>query len=386
MLVLLGLLGGCDRTGPPAPVDFRSGGSASLAQAQTQPGPHPDKVTVAGGETLYGIAHRTGVPVRAIIDANNLQPPYLLRTGSTLALPQVHVHIVQSGDTMATVARLYGVEASTLAATNHRAPPFLIFAGETLILPAAAEAAHPVAPPVTTAPPMIASAPPAAPVTSMPLSAMPNAAPPPLPPVSMPLQQTAARLSPVPSPGPQTAPPVIVAAVPPPATVSPLPPTNTSLPGPLPPPAPQIAAPPLAELPILPMTGKGFLWPVRGRVIATYGTTAQGTHNDGINIAAAAGTPVLAADAGEVAYAGNELKGYGNLVLVKHDNGYITAYAHNETLLVKRGQHVTRGQPIAKVGATGTVTEPQLHFEVRRGAHVLDPMELLPTQAATASR
>src|SRR5665213_3915331 len=100
-LVLLGLLGGCDRTGPPAPVDFRSGGSASLAQAQTQPGPHPDKVTVAGGETLYGIAHRTGVPVRAIIDANNLQPPYLLRTGSTLALPQVHVHIVQSGDTMA---------------------------------------------------------------------------------------------------------------------------------------------------------------------------------------------------------------------------------------------------------------------------------------------
>jgi murein DD-endopeptidase MepM/ murein hydrolase activator NlpD len=141
------------------------------------------------------------------------------------------------------------------------------------------------------------------------------------------------------------------------------------------------ALPPLAPMAL---PGKGFVWPVRGRIVTAYGTTPQGTQNDGINIAAPAGTPVLAADAGEVAYAGNELRGYGNLILIKHPNGYITAYGHNATLLVKRGQHVARGQPIAKVGATGAVSEPQLHFEIRRGSRVLDPDEYLPAQTATA--
>ncbi len=128
------------------------------------------------------------------------------------------------------------------------------------------------------------------------------------------------------------------------------------------------------------------MWPVRGRVISSFGTDSEGLHNDGINIAAPAGTPVLAADAGEVAYAGNELKGYGNLVLLKHASGFITAYAHTETLLVKRGDRVSRGQAIAKVGATGAVSQPQLHFELRRGAKALDPADYLPEAAATASR
>jgi murein DD-endopeptidase MepM/ murein hydrolase activator NlpD len=176
--------------------------------------------------------------------------------------------------------------------------------------------------------------------------------------------------------------------VPSPASTPPQPPVVPSAPALAPPhpPPPENAAPSPPEAPTVTLAGKGFIWPVQGRVVASFGTGPQGTHNDGINIAAAAGTTVVAADAGEVAYAGNELKGYGNLVLVKHDSGFITAYAHNETLLVKRGQRVTRGQPIAKVGATGTVSEPQLHFEVRRGARVLDPMEYLPAQAATASR
>lgn len=129
----------------------------------------------------------------------------------------------------------------------------------------------------------------------------------------------------------------------------------------------------------------GFLWPVQGRVVSSYGTTADGTHNDGINIAAAEGTPVLAAAAGEVAYAGNELKGYGNLILVKHANGFITAYAHNQKILVKRGDKVARGQEIARVGATGAVAEPQLHFEIRRGARALDPLQYLPSQAPAPS-
>jgi murein DD-endopeptidase MepM/ murein hydrolase activator NlpD len=146
------------------------------------------------------------------------------------------------------------------------------------------------------------------------------------------------------------------------------------------------AADKLVSLPPAEVSGKGFIWPVRGRVISSYGTDSEGIHNDGINISAPAGSPVLAAEAGEVAYAGNELKGYGNLILLKHANGFVSAYAHNETLLVKRGDKVARGQPIAKVGATGAVADPQLHFEIRRGAKALDPAEYLPVTAATASR
>ena len=116
---------------------------------------------------------------------------------------------------------------------------------------------------------------------------------------------------------------------------------------------------------------------MRGRIIAHFGTEPNGTHNDGIDISAPEGTPVLAAEAGVVAYAGNELRGYGNLVLIKHANGWITAYAHCKELLVKRGDTVNRGQVIAKVGATGGVSEPQLHFELRRGKRAVDPREFL---------
>lgn len=119
------------------------------------------------------------------------------------------------------------------------------------------------------------------------------------------------------------------------------------------------------------------MWPVRGRVVGTYGPGPNGTHNDGLNILAPAGTPVIAADAGTVAYVGNELRGYGNLILIKHDDGWMTAYAHNEKLLVKRGQRVTRGEVIAHVGATGAVSQPQLHFEIRKGTQALDPENYL---------
>ncbi len=116
---------------------------------------------------------------------------------------------------------------------------------------------------------------------------------------------------------------------------------------------------------------------MHGDVVGRYGPTAGGTQNDGINIKAAEGTPVVAAEAGSVAYAGNELRGYGNLILIKHADGWMTAYAHNSKLLVTRGQKVQRGQVIARVGASGAVTEPQLHFEVRRGSRALDPMDYL---------
>jgi len=120
-----------------------------------------------------------------------------------------------------------------------------------------------------------------------------------------------------------------------------------------------------------------FRWPVRGKVITGYGAKTNGKSNDGINLAVPEGTPIKAAEDGVVAYSGNELKGYGNLVLVRHSNGYVTAYAHASELLVKRGDTIKRGQVIAKSGQSGEVGSPQLHFEIRKGSSPVDPLQFL---------
>ena len=121
-----------------------------------------------------------------------------------------------------------------------------------------------------------------------------------------------------------------------------------------------------------------FAWPVNGTVISGFGNLGSGRKNDGINIKVPLGTAVKAADSGIVAYAGSELKGFGNLILIKHTDGWITAYAHNDKLLVRKGQKVVRGEKIATVGSTGTVTTPQLHFEVRAGKKAVNPRTYLP--------
>ncbi len=123
---------------------------------------------------------------------------------------------------------------------------------------------------------------------------------------------------------------------------------------------------------------KGFVWPVQGKVVLKYGAGAGGLFNDGINIQADRGTPITAAENGVVTYVGNELRGFGNLILIKHADNYVTAYAHTENPLVARGDVVKRGQRISSVGSTGAVTFPQLHFEIRRGRKSSDPMKLLP--------
>lgn len=120
-----------------------------------------------------------------------------------------------------------------------------------------------------------------------------------------------------------------------------------------------------------------FAWPIKGKVISAYGPKDKGLHNDGVNIAAPRGAAVKAAENGVVAYAGNEIRGFGNLLLIKHDGGWVTAYAHNDQLLVKRGDSVARGQVISKVGSTGSVTSPQLHFELRKGSNAVDPKKYM---------
>ncbi|HKQ56141.1 MAG TPA: M23 family metallopeptidase [Methyloceanibacter sp.] len=133
-----------------------------------------------------------------------------------------------------------------------------------------------------------------------------------------------------------------------------------------------------------PMSGNSFRWPVKGRIIAGFGTKPDGGHNDGIDVAVPQGTSVKAAENGVVAYSGNELKGYGNLVLIRHANNWVSAYANNEELLVKRGDKVRRGQIIAKAGATGAVSQPQVHFELRKGSRPVDPTKHMSDQAANA--
>ena len=130
-----------------------------------------------------------------------------------------------------------------------------------------------------------------------------------------------------------------------------------------------------------PRSGSGFAWPADGPVISRFGPKPGGLHNDGINIKVARGTSIKAADAGIVAYAGDELEGFGNLILLRHAGGWVTAYAHNDRILVRRGQRVERGQVVARAGTTGNAIEPQLHFEIRKGVRAVDPLRYLSRKA-----
>ena len=138
--------------------------------------------------------------------------------------------------------------------------------------------------------------------------------------------------------------------------------------------APMSSAPP-------PRSGRGFAWPADGPVISRFGPKPGGLHNDGINIKVPRGASVRAADAGIVAYAGDELEGFGNLILLRHAGGWVTAYAHNDRILVRRGERVERGQVVARAGTTGNAIEPQLHFEIRKGVRAVDPLRYLSPRA-----
>ena len=127
------------------------------------------------------------------------------------------------------------------------------------------------------------------------------------------------------------------------------------------------------------LRSSSFIWPVEGRLLSSFGIKdGSALHNDGLNIAAPMGAAVRAADNGVVAYAGNQIRGFGNMLLIKHSDGFITAYAHTEKLLVSRGDMVSRGQVIARVGKSGGIGVPQLHFEVRKGSLAVDPLKFLP--------
>lgn len=317
-----------------------------------------DAVIVQPGDTVYALSRRYNRPVRAIIEDNNLQPPYALQPGQRINLPQGRFHTVQRGETLYSISRGTGVDLYSLAQANDLQPPFGISIGQQLKIPsptgyAVASAPAPESPGAPQAP-----APRGYQVDTLPVT--PGA------PVAAPVQSEepgSAGLPPVPRqpaperPAPQAQPEPKVASAPP------------SSAGP--------TADPKQDTVLPPRSGRTFSWPVRGRVLAGFGPTPDGLHNDGINISARAGAPVIAAENGVVVYAGSELKGFGNLLLVRHADGWMTAYAHLDKALVKKGQKVTKGQAIGTVGSTGGVSQPQLHFEIRRGTQAVDPAKFL---------
>jgi len=249
-------------------------------------------VRVQRGDTVYSLARRNGVPVRSMIDANRLSPPYRIKPGQKLTVPASQVHVVRRGDTMYSISRRYDVDTTTLARQNRIRSPYTISVGQRLQVPGRGTRAA---------------------------------------------TQVASRGGAAPARQPRSKP----------------------------------------TLPKPPRREGNFSWPVEGKVISRFGGKANGLHNDGINIAVPKGTPIRAAQSGVIAYSGNELKGYGNLLLVRHSGGWVTAYAHNSKLLVKRGETVRKGQVISHAGNTGGVGRPQLHFELRKGKKAVNPSKYL---------
>jgi len=353
--VTLVLLAGCNFSGRPPPESPKAAAPAAVESAPAAGGQGSGAYSAFPGDTVYGVAQRFGVPVRTLIETNGLKPPYRLAAGQRLQVPVREEHVVQSGDTLLAISRIYGVDQSSLASVNNLKAPYALKPGHRLTLPGRIDANLAAVPPEQQESYVAPTTANAGTGGSMSVEELPS------PTGQQPSkQQPAATQSAVaPSTSDTTAPT---------APQKPAPKTTATK---------QVDTEVAAIPPQAPRGGERFLWPVKGKIISGFGPKRGGLNNDGINIAAPTGTNVIAADNGVVAYAGNELRGFGNLLLIRHADGWVTAYAHNEELLVKRGEKVKRGQAIARIGSTGNVSAPQLHFEIRKGTDPVDPLKYL---------
>ena len=298
---------------------------------------------VKKGDTLERIARRMGSEIDDLARINKLKPPYRLQPGQTIRGPgdTAKAYVVGRGDTLAEIAQRFGVSTEKLRTANGLRRAAAVAPGRKLRLPAGYRDR----------------------------GSIPVSLPPPEP------REPTVRRDPEPrEPVPQ--PPVSVETPPPsealpnrpqpyrPTTRQPRPPPQTFTPqggvnG-----APT-ASPPVSDTQIMQM-GRGlFAWPLQGEVISNFGDKGPGQRNDGLNIRANAGDPVRAAASGDVVYAGDQVPGFGNLVLIKHADGWVTAYGHLSRVGVRMQQKVSQGQEIGQAGSSGGVSEPQLHFEVR---------------------
>jgi murein DD-endopeptidase MepM/ murein hydrolase activator NlpD len=305
-------------------------GSVPAGRVDAQPLPPPPTRPMISSTGPSG-GYRPAPPTH--VAANTLHVP--TREAHPHPAPNGGIHVVAPGENLNSIGRLYGKTRIEIAKANHLPVDAKLRVGQRVTIPGVVAAKTPVKPPVKTAA-LQPTQPPAKPVVAA---------------------------KPAPAPTQATKPPpatkVVTAESIPAAHV--VTPTNETA---------DAATETTGNSPT-------FRWPVRGRVIGAFGAKINGQQNDGINLSVPEGTSVKAAEDGVVAYSGNELKGYGNLVLVRHAGGFVTAYAHASEVMVKRGDHVKRGQIIAKAGQTGGVTSPQLHFEIRKGSAPVDPTQYL---------
>ncbi len=324
-------------------------GSVPGGRVDAQPLPAPSRSAgpsstgvASGGGGIASYQPPAGTPATRLAGASApVRPAPIIGGGAAQSRPAQAasggVHVVAPGETLTSIARLYGKSRPEIAKANKIDAYAIVRVGQRLAIPGIRQAQVKSAANASASQP---AAKPAAPAAA-PQAAKPDAA------------------------KPQGAAPQKVVAAHGTATARLATPVSD---------APEATASATSE-----MTGAvpSFRWPARGRVIAGFGAKVNGAANDGLNLAVPEGTSVKAAEDGVVAYAGNELKGYGNLVLVRHSNGFVTAYAHASEVMVKRGDQVKRGQTIAHSGQTGSVSSPQLHFEIRKGSTPVDPTQYL---------
>lgn len=327
--------------------------------------------TVLEGDTVYTVSKRYNLPLRDIITANNLSAPYHLPRGYRIKLPPPNEYRVRKGDTLNGLSRLFSASVSEMARLNDLPAPYVVKTGQILRLPSQQpklqeEFAANVPPPtfsVTTEQ--------VAPVT---VGAVESEVLP--PPPGQATVQTASVTPVLSAPTVPASPQAVTPAAGFPPQPIPQSPAATATA-----PAAKVqtaSLPPSVAPKVPPRMGNGkFMRPVDGKIISGFGPKDDGLHNDGINIKAPKGTAVRAADNGVVAYTGSGMSGYGNLVLIRHRDRWMTAYAHMDKTLVKKGDVVKAGQSIGTVGASGQVDSPQLHFEVRKGTQAVNPTSYL---------
>jgi murein DD-endopeptidase MepM/ murein hydrolase activator NlpD len=270
---------------------------------------------VVPGDTLRSISDKTGAGSEAIARANHINQPFTVYVGQRLQIPGGRYHRVKRGESGIAIARAYGVAWHTVVDLNDLEEPYVLREGQRILLPSAASVK------------------------------------------SMTLEQRAAAFD-------IGIDDLITGGEPAVAENAPPPPAGPSRP------LPAIAEPGAFS--------DRFVWPLTGPLLRRFGPLGNGRVSEGINIGAPAGTPIRAAADGIVAYTGDEIAVFGGLILIKHGNGWITAYGHAETISVSRGQRVRRGQIIGRAGETGSVDQPQLHFEIRDNRKPVDPLKFLP--------
>ena len=306
-------------------------------------------VKVDSGDTVNNLSERFLTPKEELIKLNKLKKPYELEVGRELKIPTPKAYVVEGGDTLFSVAKRFNLSVDVLAELNGFSPDEHVHAGQELGLPVD----------VRDSGPLKRAAPPSR------VHGEYETSPEALPPVR-PEEPTY-------RPPSRYAPPTRYE---PPNRYSPPPVT----------PAPLVESGPPATDAQVTAAGRGhFIWPVSGQILVAFGPKPGEQQSDGIDIGAPEGAVVKAAAAGDVVYAGNQVPGFGNLVLIKHPGGWVTAYAHLSTTTVKIKDHVEQGDEVGEVGQTGGVSTPELHFEIRYAptsrdkAKPIDPTLVLPS-------